>query len=561
MYGAFILLSILAIRINGFTLDDVQCNYVFKQKCHADINNYNIVQYNSSVINYCTTEDVPNEIDFTIIEDENDGYLKVEFTPPKRECRYGVALLVNPSIKDERECREYKFEKANNINSTVHTTEKTLCVLTNNQLIRYNDNSTVSLCKDNIEQWYQYIFTGCYALRFHVGRQNYLIRGHTLLNTIYCPKQVMEPQFICKYNTHSYPDERHELTNFTLNTSLPSDTGLLLKVALISEHNRSLENPCVWKSDDEKSPIYTRTVNLVKKKDRNCTVKWVQTARGEHVKTVQCNFQVQTVQGADYCFVFRVIDDRCHMNTFWTPPNINGMMPCTWIKRCARAFENATRVENTNTISSDRLLSANSYLLLPIIAVVLLVSTIVGTLCFLHYLRIRKEEMNLYVNPQHDDFMNPACLKPADFIVGNNGSEKRIYHDNFTCDDIILLYTKTSTSFAALMKDFRETLAKICSCYVHDWHDGAEWNDVAKVGAVLWFTELLNCGCRVVWIDTPATRSVVTSNPRENDSDLKKLNKYYEIGDFRDVALPVVLDLAKRNTKDAVRQYRRHFIV
>lgn len=96
---------------------------------------------------------------------------------------------------------------------------------------------------------------------------------------------------------------------------------------------------------------------------------------------------------------------------------------------------------------------------------------------------------------------------------------------------------------------------------VHDWHDGAEWNDVARVGAVLWFTELLNSGCRVVWIDTPATRSVVISNSRESDTNLNKLSKYYEIGDFRDVAFPVVLELAKRNTKDLRFQYRKHFVV
>lgn len=47
--------------------------YIFRQKCHAGINNYNIVQYNSSVIDYCTAEDVPNEISFTVIWDEDDG--------------------------------------------------------------------------------------------------------------------------------------------------------------------------------------------------------------------------------------------------------------------------------------------------------------------------------------------------------------------------------------------------------------------------------------------------------------------------------------------------------
>jgi len=132
-----------------------------------------------------------------------------------------------------------------------------------------------------------------------------------------------------------------------------------------------------------------------------------------------------------------------------------------------KTFENSAHIESTNIIKSDKLLNTSSYLLLPIIAVVLIVSTIVGTLCFLHYLRIRKEEINLYVNPRHDDFMNPVCLKPADFsMIDHNDSEKRIHQDNFTCDDIVLLYTKNSASFMSLMKDFREMLAKICSCYV-----------------------------------------------------------------------------------------------
>lgn len=98
---------------------------------------------------------------------------------------------------------------------------------------------------------------------------------------------------------------------------------------------------------------------------------------------------------------------------------------------------------------------------------------------------------------------------------------------------------------------------------MHDWHDGAEWNDVAKVGAVLWFTELFNSGCRVVWIDTPASRSVFASNATGKSvaSVNNKFSEYHGIGDFRDVAFPVVLDLAKRNTRNIAHQYRRHFVV
>lgn len=93
---------------------------------------------------------------------------------------------------------------------------------------------------------------------------------------------------------------------------------------------------------------------------------------------------------------------------------------------------------------------------------------------------------------------------------------------------------------------------------MYDWYDEAECNNVAKVGPVPWFTKLLNSKCRAIWIDTPTTRSIVIS--KEYDSDLNKLSKYYGINDFRDMAFPVVLELAKRNTHNA-KQYRRHFVV
>lgn len=126
-----------------------------------------------------------------------------------------------------------------------------------------------------------------------------------------------------------------------------------------------------------------------------------------------------------------------------------------------KTSENSLHVGNTSTIN-DKWLSAN-VLILPIIAIVLIVSAVIGILCFWHYLRIRKEEVNLYVNPQHDD---SDCLKSTDFGIIDNVSEKRIDHDNPSCDDIVLLYTNSSTSFMILMKDFRETLTKMCSCPV-----------------------------------------------------------------------------------------------
>lgn len=45
--------------------------YVFKH-CHGDVNNYNVVTYDSSMINYCSVKDVPTEFNFTKISAKNE---------------------------------------------------------------------------------------------------------------------------------------------------------------------------------------------------------------------------------------------------------------------------------------------------------------------------------------------------------------------------------------------------------------------------------------------------------------------------------------------------------
>lgn len=131
-----------------------------------------------------------------------------------------------------------------------------------------------------------------------------------------------------------------------------------------------------------------------------------------------------------------------------------------------KSFENWPSVVNVQSRmmkSEDKLLSGSSYLLLPIITIVLIVSAVIGILCFWYYLRIRKKEVSLYVNSQHDD---SDCLKSTDFGVIDNVSKKGISHDNPSCDDIVLLYTNNSISFMTLMKDLRQTLAEMCCCSV-----------------------------------------------------------------------------------------------
>lgn len=128
---------------------------------------------------------------------------------------------------------------------------------------------------------------------------------------------------------------------------------------------------------------------------------------------------------------------------------------------CTNVSLHNDRIE---TVESNKLLSTNVFL--PIIASILIV-LVIGILGF-WYLYIRKKKITLYAcNPRHDNFLNSACFESTDLsVVDNNDSEKESDYDNLSSDDIVLLYTKNSMSFMALMKDFRETLAKMCSCSV-----------------------------------------------------------------------------------------------
>lgn len=108
---------------------------------------------------------------------------------------------------------------------------------------------------------------------------------------------------------------------------------------------------------------------------------------------------------------------------------------------------------------------------------------------------------------------------------------------------------------------FRYTILYILQ--VHDWHNGIEWNNVAKIGAFDWFAKMLHNKCHVVWIDTPILRSLITENfnknPLINNSEQYNLLK---IGDFRDAVFPAIFNLSKRNCigQSPINQ-SKHFIV
>lgn len=105
-------------------------------------------------------------------------------------------------------------------------------------------------------------------------------------------------------------------------------------------------------------------------------------------------------------------------------------------------------------------------------------------------------------------------------------------------------------------------VANIFDLQIHDWYDGMEWNYVAEIGASDWFAEMLHKGSRVIWIDTPAMRSLITQRFKK-DSLRRNADQFsfVKIGDFRDVVFPTVFNLSKRNMEQSMLHQSKHFIV
>jgi len=84
-------------------------------------------------------------------------------------------LLVNPLIKDEEDCQEYKFEQTDDINWKIHSLEADVCVFKNtNQstFSKYNDNSiTVHLYEviNNTIIWYDNNYTKNYIAKLYIS--------------------------------------------------------------------------------------------------------------------------------------------------------------------------------------------------------------------------------------------------------------------------------------------------------------------------------------------------------------------------------------------------------
>ncbi|KAG7201081.1 hypothetical protein KM043_017624 [Ampulex compressa] len=532
-----LLLVSLVLCVCSLVLEDLSCDYEYCQDCHKSESVYdrrtigNYSDWHMASIDFCTEKDVPQNVRFSLTSEE-EGTLRVDFTTPKSECKYGVTLLVEPSIQDQMECANHRFANFFSANASIHTAENGVCFVRNENL--QDDNSITSLYQGDATLWFEYIFTGCYALQFRVEDGMLLVRGNSFLRTNYRFSKIMKPRFRCKYGTY----DRGNTAMLTMDIMARADSTMLLRLGTLTPRvdNARLET-CVWyKHAQPHSWIITAEQNSMSQ--QNCSVNAVQTDGGVQESNIECSFQVAASPNASYCFVIRLKDERCRRNTIWRPPT-NHHFPCVWLKRCSRAIGSIPR-DKYLEVKTNFVLDGNSYLLAPAVVIALATISMCGGLYLVHRLHSQREEAAQRLQPDSKLFSEEKDPKGK---------------DNKVSKDIVLLYTRGSVGFLDSMVEFRRILSGVCDCRVHDWNDTIVWNEVAKHGGCEWFSMMLKNGSRVIWVDTTRLRALVKPRNCRQASDL------VQIDDFKDAALPVILDTAKRSAIGQNPQYRTHFVV
>lgn len=248
MYGGYLVFVVLIVRLDGSIANDVECNYVYNHSCY--VKQMDDLNRNATVMHFCTKEEIPEDVNFVLMLDGNKtsklpAVLKIDFTPSKVTCKYGVSLLTNASINNENDCMNHNFQDSVNIEGQTHNAEKTICSVSGDDhpSIRSN-NGTITQCQDNIVLWYEYIFTGCYAIRFHVDEDKFLVRGNRFLKVDYENTQITPPTFHCTYDVISTVDQSKRTSLVAMDVSMIAETEVLLRLGLWSDLNE--RETCIW---------------------------------------------------------------------------------------------------------------------------------------------------------------------------------------------------------------------------------------------------------------------------------------------------------------------------
>lgn len=551
MLSAYIFILWIVLSEGSF-INNNFCEY----KCRLKNSNQTIANVHKTG-NLCSLDDVPNKVTMTVMETaegvSTEGIVRVNFSPPKEECRYKVALVVNPLIKSSEECEKVIFHAKGIDVQEVHTAEKSYCIF-NNHLNKSQESQTPYCQDEKLTMWYENIFTGCYALRFRISENEFVFRGQLFIKTDHLHSSINAPDFHCKYT--SVPnDSDPSFEKLTFSTSTSNDihfAGLQQQIAVLSSLDRDKENSCVKfnKRTIFSHTIYTDRINAT---TENCTLTIADKGSGQNV---ECNFEFQSSKSARFCFVIHFLDDRCKKATRWNPP-IKGYLPCTWVQTCTKIETNPLLVIRGGSLQDQEQIASTQLLCLPFIIIAFIIFlTIIGSIYCIHRLRSKNSKCNsstCSIDLKEED--DSKYFETDEFRYEDDAKKEK--QDR----DIILLYVKGPKSFMKMMADFRNILERCLKCHVYDWFAPEEWDNVATVGGYEWIGKLLKKDCRVVWIDTSKARALFASQYNLIDTNVSRNKDIEEFSDFRDCVFPAIVDLAKRSFQHILLQYSRHFVV
>ncbi|XP_043509950.1 uncharacterized protein LOC122528657 [Frieseomelitta varia] len=518
-----------------FTCSSFGCNYICNSDgCKRPTNNSKYIY-----MKYCANEDIFTNVNFSIIEDQNASeslaILQINLQPPKNRCKYVLTLLANPSVSETR-CMNYKFH---NFRGTETHTKSAICFVPDEE--QYQNTTRIFV---------PYIFTACYSVQFFFGKDATMIKHNKFIKTKYIQTAIMKPTLECTYDYNTFPDNIEKKTgHLEVHLHKPMVTAGVIKLGRLW-YDSSGNERCSFNNEEFSNDVWSFDVLDEylgnKNHDFNTTLLM------NEIYKRNLTFQTEISQKANYCIsIFPYHDIRCINNTLWKPNDT-----CLWYQSCKNITIYNLGIQ-TN-INYDTV----SHLYLPITIIALTVFTITMYFIYIiHFCNIRKK--SFYTNSLNRNILKTnetKCMKSKIYTSIDYQKKVKCKDDNITNTDIVLLYPKGSESFMALMADFRGLLNQIC--VVHDWYDGKEWNYVAEIGAFDWFAEMLYKECRVVWIDTPIMRSLITQRLNKN-SFLKNSEQYsfVKIGDFRDAVFPTIFNLSKRNNEQSVLHKPKHFIV
>ncbi|CAL7945830.1 unnamed protein product [Xylocopa violacea] len=456
----------------------------------------------------CTINDIATDVHFLVTEHKNNSelpaILKINLKPPTIACKYNLFIYANELI-NETMCMNYEFP---NINGREVHTKSTICFIPNDK--EYKNKSEILV---------PYIFTACYAVQLQTSKDieyTYTMKHNKFLRTNYKRTEIMKPSFDCHYDLVDNGNNEKKVKIWT-NFTVPIVKAVTIMFKKMYHNDACLMQTTNFHGIASPNKTFYLLDNYIKDIHNF-------TAPVNRSYSDLLSLETEIPLGMNYCTTISLDDDtRCKESTLWKPP----VPYCFWYIRCYDKTDNRVASYNSSNNNIDiyqNIIIVTSSVLFALMGVMSLIYII-------------------YTYVYHN--------------VQDNKKEVECKDTDVTNTDIVLLYPKGSESFMILMAEFREILSQICQCVVHDWYNGIEWNYVAKIGASDWFAEMLYNECRVVWIDTPAMRSLILQKFHESSvhSDAVK------IGDFRDVVLPEVFNLCKRKIEQSTLQEPKHFII